>query len=89
MGLVTIVPLVKTFALDSSTQCPWEHTKAELQNIIIEVEKESQELTLDTECPHIVKSFIFFCRYTFGRLHPLVHANKGLTLRNILHYYCE
>jgi hypothetical protein len=29
------------------------------------------------------------CKSTFGRLHPLVHANKGLTLCNILHYYRE
>ncbi len=85
MGLVTIVPPVKTFPLDSSIQCPWEHTKAELQNIITKVEKESQGLTLHTKCSHIVKPFIFFCRSTFGRLHPLVHANKELTLHNILH----
>jgi hypothetical protein len=89
VGLITIVPPVETFPLDSNLQCPWEHTKAKLQNIITKVEKESRELTLDIECPHIVKALNFFCKYTFGRLHPLVHANKGLTLCNILHYYRE
>jgi hypothetical protein len=53
------------------------------------VEKESQHLTLDTKCLHIVRTFKLFCKSTFGRLHPLAHANKGLTLCNILHYYHE
>ncbi len=38
---------------------------------------------------HIVQTFKLFCKSTFGRLHPLAHANKGLTLRNILHYCRE
>jgi hypothetical protein len=44
---------------------------------------------LDIECLHIVRTFKLFCRFTFGRLHPLAHANKGLTLCNILHYCHE
>jgi hypothetical protein len=63
--------------------------KTKLQNIIIEMEKESQQLTLDTKCPHIVWTFKLLCKSTFGRLNPIVHANKGLILPNILHYYHE
>jgi hypothetical protein len=53
------------------------------------MEKESQQLVVDTKCPHIVWAFKLFCKSTLGRLHPLAHANKGLTLHNILHYYRE
>jgi hypothetical protein len=38
---------------------------------------------------HIVQAFNFFCRSTFGHLHPLVHPNKGLTHCTILHYFQE
>jgi hypothetical protein len=44
---------------------------------------------LDTKCPHIVRTFKLFYKSTFGRLHPFTHANKGLTLCNILYYCCE
>ncbi len=60
-----------------------------MQNIIAKMEKESQQLSLDTECLHIVQAFKLFCKSTFGKLHPLVHANKGLILCNILHDYRE
>ncbi len=39
-GLVTIIPLLKQYPLALGPQCPWEHTKIELQNIIAEMEKE-------------------------------------------------
>jgi hypothetical protein len=40
-GWSLLYHLLKQYPLDSSPQCTWEHTKAKLQNIIIEVEKES------------------------------------------------
>jgi hypothetical protein len=53
------------------------------------MEKKSQQLSLDIECFHIVQAFKLFCRSTFGGLHPLTHANKGLILCNNLHDYHE
>jgi hypothetical protein len=88
-GWSPLYHLLKRYPLDSSPQRPWEHTKIKLQNIINKMEKESQQLTLDTKCPHIVRTFKLFYKSTFGRLNPIVHANKGLILHNILHYYPE
>jgi hypothetical protein len=53
-GWSPLYHLLKQYPLNSSPQCPWEHMKIELQNIITKMEKESQQLTLDTKCPHIV-----------------------------------
>jgi hypothetical protein len=53
-GWSPLCHLLKWYPLDFSLQRSWEHMKTKLQNIIIEMEKESQQLTLDTKCPHIV-----------------------------------
>jgi hypothetical protein len=47
-GWSPLYHLLKQYPLDYSLQSPWEHMKTKLQNIIIEMEKESQQLTLDT-----------------------------------------
>jgi hypothetical protein len=41
-------------------------------------------LSLQKECPHIIKALKKNCQNTFGRLHPLVHPNKGLSPHTIL-----
>jgi hypothetical protein len=38
------------------------------------------------ECSHIIRAFNFFCKNTFGKLHPLAHPNKALSPHTILHY---
>ncbi len=86
-GLVTIMPFVETISFTSGPRYLWEPIEKELQTIMLEMDKESHPLSLNIECPHIIYAFKLFCRSTFGRLHPLAHANTGLTHRNILHYY--
>lgn len=81
--------LLKQHPLPSGPQCPWVHTKEELQDIITELEKESEPFSLENECPHIVRAFKLFCRSSFGRLHPLAHPHHGLTDHTILHYCHE
>jgi len=54
---------------------------------MLEMDKESHPLSLNMECPHIIRTFKLFYKRTFGKLHPLAHANIGLTHHNIVHYY--
>jgi hypothetical protein len=53
---------------------------------MLEMDKE-HPLSPNMECLHIILAFKLFCKSTFGKLHPLVHANMGLIYRNILHHY--
>ncbi|KAH9556486.1 hypothetical protein CY35_07G030600 [Sphagnum magellanicum] len=50
--------LLKQHPLPSGPQCPWVHTK-ELQDIITELEKESEPFSLENECPHVGNSNCF------------------------------
>jgi hypothetical protein len=34
VGLVTIVPHIEMISFGLGPQCPWEHTKEELENIV-------------------------------------------------------
>ncbi len=42
-GWSPLYHLLKQYPLDSGLQCQWEHMKTKLQNINIEMEKESQQ----------------------------------------------
>jgi hypothetical protein len=53
---------------------------------MLEMDKELHPLSFNMECLHIICAFKLFCRSTFGKLHPLAHANIGLTHHNIFHY---
>ncbi len=85
-GWSPLYHLLKLFPVQVGPQCPWRHTKEELQNIMLEMDKESHPLSPNMECPHIICTFKLFCRCNFGRLHPLVRANTRFTHHNILHY---
>jgi hypothetical protein len=63
--------------------------KEELQNILVELQSESNPFSFELECPHIMRALKLFCGITFGRLHLVAHLTRGLTQQNILHYYCE
>lgn len=81
--------VLKHYPLQIGPQCPWLYTKEKLQNILVELQNESDPFSLEMECPHIIRALKLFCRVAFGRLHPLVHLTCGLTQRNILHYCRE
>jgi len=65
--------VLKRYPLQISLQCPWLHTKEELQNILAKLQNENDPFSLEMECPHMIKALKLFCRATFGRLHPLAH----------------
>jgi hypothetical protein len=56
----------------SSPQCPWHHTKQELQDILAKLKKEIEHFSLECECPHIVRAFKMFCKPLYGRCPPLI-----------------
>jgi hypothetical protein len=51
----------------------------ELQNILIELQNESNPFSLEMEYPHIIRALKLFYITTFGRLHPVAHLIRGLT----------
>jgi hypothetical protein len=53
---------------------------------MLEMDKEPHPLSLNMEYFHIICAFKLFCRNSFGKLHPLVHANTRLIHCNIFHY---
>jgi hypothetical protein len=59
-----------------------------LEIIIEELEKKSKPFSLVYACPHIVKTFKFFCRILFGKQYS-AHPNKGLTQCTLLYYACD
>jgi hypothetical protein len=89
MGLVTITPFVETISFTSWTSMPLGAHWKELQIIMLEMDKELHPLSLNMECPHIIRAFKLFCKRTFGKLHPLANANIGLTHHSIVHCYWD
>ena len=43
-----------------------------------------ESLTLELECPHIVRALQLYSRVSSGRITPLAHPERGMTRHNIL-----
>jgi hypothetical protein len=46
--------ILKQHLVALGPQCPWYHTKQELQDILVKLEKETKPFSLECECRHIV-----------------------------------
>ena len=44
----------------------------------------NESLTLELECPHIVRALKLYSRVSSGQITPLVHPEKGMTRHNVL-----
>ncbi len=86
MELVTIVPLFKVISFGLGSSMPM----GAHESITIEHRCRSgkgiKTISNGFKVPTHSLNIQIVCTSTFGKLHPLVHANKGLIIHNILHY---
>jgi acetone carboxylase gamma subunit len=50
----------------------------------LQVEGAKKSLTLELECPHIVRALKLYSRVSSGRITPLAHPKRGMTRHNVL-----
>lgn len=87
-GWSPIYRILKEWPLHAFPSAPWAHTQEEW----VEIEKtllenvSTQPLSLEVECPHIVRAFSILFRTLYGHTRPLSHPDAGLTLQCILDF---
>lgn len=81
-----VFQIFKKWPLPNFTGAPWDHTESEwveLSAVLLE-NTTSEPLTLETECPHIIRALLCLVRTLEGNKRPLAHPIKGLVLDYIL-----
>ena len=85
-GWSPLYSIFKEWPLSNFPKSPWSHTQEEWatleQTLLANVSTEP--LSLELECPHIVRVFLVLFRTLHGHTRPLPHPNVGLTLDYIL-----
>lgn len=87
-GWSPIYRILKEWPLPGIPSSPWAHSHEEW----VEIEKtlletvSTQPLSLELECPHIVRAFLVLFRTVHGHKCPLSHPDTGLTLQLILDF---
>lgn len=78
--------IFKKWPLRNFRDGPWDHTKKEwleMSTVLLENTK-NQSLSLERECPHILRAFLYLVRILEGYSRPLSHPTRGLDLQYIL-----
>ena len=81
-----VYQIFKKWPLPNFPGAPWDHTESEwveLAAVLLE-NTTSEPLSLETECPHIVRALLFLVRTLQGNKRPLAHPTKGLDLKYLL-----
>ena len=87
-GWSPIYLILKRWPLSNFPSSPWSHTQEEW----VEIEKtllenvSTEPLSLELECPHILRAFLILFRTLHGHSRPLSHPEAGLTLQYILDF---
>jgi hypothetical protein len=65
---------------------PWKHTQEELHDILstLQADMKGEPMSLELDCPHIVRALKLYRRISFGRCSPISHPITGMTRRNML-----
>jgi hypothetical protein len=65
---------------------PWKHTQEELHDILsaLQADVKGEPMSLELDCPHIVRALKLYGRISFGRCSPISHPITGMTRRNML-----
>jgi hypothetical protein len=90
-GWSPLYHILKEWPLPNFRKFPWAHTKEEW----VEIEKQLLEntsvepLSLEHECPHIVRVFLVLVRTLHGHTRPLPHPTMGLTLQYIFDFVMD
>ena len=77
-----IFQIFKKWPLRNFCGAPWDHTESEwveLSAVLLENIK-SEPLSLETQCPHILRALLYLVRLLKGNKRPLAHPTKGLDL---------
>ena len=65
---------------------PWSHTQEELDRILaaLHADDKMEPMSLELDCPHIVRALKLYARVSLGRRSPICHPVMGMTRANIL-----
>ena len=72
--------VLKKWPLKNYTSGPWEHTNqkwVQISEVLLE-SVNIDALSLDNECPHILRAILFLMRIFEGDKRPLAHPIVGL-----------
>lgn len=81
-----IYQIFKKWPLPNFVAAPWDHTQSEwveLSAVLLENMK-SEPLSLEAQCPHILRALLYLVRTLRGNKRPLAHPTKGLDLQYML-----
>ena len=85
-GWSPLYSIFKEWPLSNFPKSPWSHSQEEWatleQTLLANVSTEP--LSLELECPHIMRAFLVLFRTLHGHTRPLPHPSVGLTLDYIL-----
>ena len=85
-GWSPLYHIFKEWPLSNFPNSPWAHTQEEwvrLEKTLLD-NVSTEPLSLEVECPHILRAFLVLFRTLHGHTRPLPHSDVGLTLDNIL-----
>ena len=81
-----IFQIFKKCPLRNFSGAPWDHTESEwveLSAVLLE-NKKCEPLSLETQCPHILRALLYLVRTLQGIKRPLAHPTRGLDLNYML-----
>lgn len=75
-----VYQILRRWPLRNFRAGPWDHTETEWQELcdILLQNTNSEPLSLEYECPHIIRVFLYLVRSLDGSSRPLSHPEKGL-----------
>lgn len=80
--------IFKQWPLSNYAAGPWDHTDAEwveMSAVLLENVK-MDPLSLENECPHILRAIMYLVRILEGHKRPLAHPTKGLGNQYLLEF---
>ena len=87
-GWSPLYHIFKEWPLPNFHKSPYAHTQEEWVEIKKNMLKNAstEPMSLEHECPHIVRVFLVFVRTFHGHTRPLLHPTMGLTLQYMLDF---
>ena len=66
---------------------PWKHTREELTTLLacIDSDLENGKMTLEVECPHVVRALKIYSQVCTTQHAPIAHPILGMTRERLLH----
>lgn len=87
-GWSPLYRIFKEWPLPNFQNSPWAHTEeewVELEECLLS-NVSTEPMSLEFDCPHILRAFLLLVRTLHGHTRPLPHPDLGLTLQYILDF---